>query len=303
MTNLILHHFAASPFAEKVRVAMGIKQLAWSAVDIPMVMPKPDLMPLTGGYRKTPVLQIGADVYCDTALILEELERRHPTPALFTPEVAGLAPALAVWSDTRFFEPGAGLSMGLNPDLPAAILSDRKAFFEFMDFSQLEASIPHLDDQFLSQVVLVETQLGDGRPFWLGDQVTALDVMAYFPLWMARGNVPGMAQRLSEFTATEDWCARMAAFGHGAPSALASSDALAIALAATPAHGAGVTASHTPFALDDAVAVAPTDYGAVPVTGTLITLNRSRITLRRSSDATGPVNTHFPRSGYRLSPA
>ena len=44
-------------------------------------MPKPDLMPLTGGYRKTPVLQIGADIYCDTQLIMLELERRAPRAA------------------------------------------------------------------------------------------------------------------------------------------------------------------------------------------------------------------------------
>lgn len=303
MSNLILHHFPASPFAEKVRVALGIKQLPWSAVDIPMVMPKPDLMPLTGGYRKTPVLQIGADVYCDTALILQELERRHPTPALFTPDVVGLAPALASWSDTRFFEPGAGLSMGLNPDLPEPILNDRKAFFEFMDFDELAQSVPHLYDQFLAQVTLVEAQLADGRAFWLGDQVTALDVMAYFPLWMARGNVPKIEQWLSEFSATEAWCARMAAFGHGAPQDLAAADALAIAHAARPSEGEGVIATHTGFVCDDAVTVAPTDYGAVPVTGTLITLSRTRITLRRFTDATGQVNTHFPRSGYRISAA
>ena len=29
-------------------------------------MPKPNLTALTGGYRKTPVLQIGADIYCNS---------------------------------------------------------------------------------------------------------------------------------------------------------------------------------------------------------------------------------------------
>ena len=31
-------------------------------------MPRPDLMPMTGGYRRTPVMQIGADIYCDTQM-------------------------------------------------------------------------------------------------------------------------------------------------------------------------------------------------------------------------------------------
>src|SRR5471032_1906235 len=78
MSDLILHHYPNSPFSEKVRVAFGIKQLAWKSVEIPNIMRKPDLMPLTGGYRKTPVLQIGADIYCDTQLMMLEIDKHSP---------------------------------------------------------------------------------------------------------------------------------------------------------------------------------------------------------------------------------
>ena len=71
--DLVLHHYPESPYAEKVRRILGFKGLAWKSVTIPMMMPKPDLLALTGGYRKTPVLQIGADVYCDTDLIARVL--------------------------------------------------------------------------------------------------------------------------------------------------------------------------------------------------------------------------------------
>ena len=303
MSSLILHHFDASPFAEKARLAFGIKGLPWFSVDIPMIMPKPDLMPLTGGYRKTPVFQVEAEVYCDTALILDELEQLHPTPALFPPGVAGLAPALARWSDTAFFEPGAGLSMGLNPDLPEPILADRKQFFQFMEFDQLTASIPHLFDQFFSQVALVEAQLADGRAFWLGDQVTALDVMAYFPIWMARANVPGAADLFAPFVHTERWVQRLLEFGHGSSTPLGGEEALEIARRGEPRAGRGVAQTQTGFTAYDTVTVTPTDYGAVPVSGTLITLDHRRITLRRVTDQTGPINTHFPRAGYRLASA
>jgi glutathione S-transferase len=83
MTELILHHYDRSFYSEKVRLALGLKVLSWRSVRVPVILPKPDLMPLTGGYRKTPVLQIGADVYCDTRLILRELERRHPSPSFY----------------------------------------------------------------------------------------------------------------------------------------------------------------------------------------------------------------------------
>jgi hypothetical protein len=68
MSELILHHYPTSPFAEKARLLLGFKGLSWRSVHISPVMPKPDLTALTGGYRKTPVLQIGADIYCDTSL-------------------------------------------------------------------------------------------------------------------------------------------------------------------------------------------------------------------------------------------
>ena len=82
MNNIVLHHYPASPFAEKARLMLGYKGLAWKSVFIPMVMPKPDVMALTGGYRKTPILQVGADIYCDTALIAQALDELVSAPAL-----------------------------------------------------------------------------------------------------------------------------------------------------------------------------------------------------------------------------
>ena len=100
MPELILHHYAISPFAEKMRLVLGFKGVAWRSVDIPAVMPKPDVVALTGGFRKTPLLQRGADIYCDTALIARVLEDAQPS--LF-PASAPLAPVLAQWADSTLF--------------------------------------------------------------------------------------------------------------------------------------------------------------------------------------------------------
>ena len=70
----ILYHYEASPFAELVRAAFGLKGLAWDSLMVPRILPKPDQTRLTGGYGRTPVVQIGADIYCDTAAILPALE-------------------------------------------------------------------------------------------------------------------------------------------------------------------------------------------------------------------------------------
>lgn len=72
-SEIIFHAYPQSPVAEKVRVAFGIKGLAWRSVEIPRLPPKPMLTALTGGYRRTPVMQIGADIYCDSQCIIREL--------------------------------------------------------------------------------------------------------------------------------------------------------------------------------------------------------------------------------------
>ena len=115
MTDIILHHYETSPYSEKVRLGLGLKGLAWESVEIPVIMPKPDLTALTGGYRKTPVLQIGADIYCDSQLIMRELERLHPSPS-FYPAGHGAADALAWWADAP---PPAPSSSRRAPGCPA----------------------------------------------------------------------------------------------------------------------------------------------------------------------------------------
>jgi len=170
MSQLILHHYPNSPFSEKVRVAFGIKQLAWKSVQIPVIMPKPDLMPLTGGYRKTPVLQVGADIYCDTQLIMLELEKRAPRPPLLPTNAAGEARALAMWVDRNVFWSAVGVVMGaISDQLPEAFKKDRGEFSgRQFDSDKLKAAVPIARDQTYAQFALAEHILRDGRPYLLG---------------------------------------------------------------------------------------------------------------------------------------
>ena len=300
MTLPVLHHFDASPFAEKVRIALGIKQLRWGSVQTPMIPPRPELAPLNGGYRRTPTLQIGADVYCDTRLILPELDARYPERPLAT---GGIADMLAAWSDGVFFPPGAALSMALNDGIPEPLLKDRTSMFTFMDFDELQSAPPHMFGQFAAQTALVEQQLADGRAFLAGDTVSALDASAYHPLWMVRANVPGMAPHLAPFAKVADWLSRMDAIGHGDPQDMDPADALSLAREHEPSDAHAVTDNPQNLSAGDAVTVTPTDYGTVPVSGQLLGLTLTRITLRRHDARVGRVNTHFPRAGFRLAPA
>ena len=153
MSEVILHHYPMSPYAEKARKALGIKKLAWRSVTIPVIMPKPDLMPLTGGYRKTPVMQIGADIYCDTQLILRELERRFPEPSLYKGSDAGTVNALSFYLDRTLFSPVVGLAFGLGErTLPPGFAEDRAKFSgRELDMERLKKAVPMLVDQLRPQ--------------------------------------------------------------------------------------------------------------------------------------------------------
>lgn len=300
MTRLILHHHDPSPFAEKIRLVFGIKGLAWESVQIPMIMPKPDLTALTGGYRKTPVLQIGADIYCDSAFIARELERRYPEPSLFPAGHTGLAYALGRWSDTAFFNPGAGLSMGENPDIPAPVLDDRKDFFNFMDFDRMAESIPNFYAQFQAHCQLLEDELVNAPgPYLLGAAPAWVDILAWFPVWMARGNIPRAGEVLAPFPAIAAWAEAMERIGHGERSELDARDALAVAAEAEPEPGGAVAPNpFHEFQAGDAVTITPDDYGAVPVAGRLRALDHHRVVIDRSSDELGATAIHFPRAGF-----
>src|SRR3954451_25219238 len=128
MTDIILHHYDTSPYSEKVRLGFGLKGLAWASVELPQIMPKPNLTALTGGYRKTPVLQIGADIYCDSQLIMRELERQYPTPS-FYPAGHGAADALAWGAEKTTFRPVVSIAVVKRRDaLAEGFLDDRAKF-------------------------------------------------------------------------------------------------------------------------------------------------------------------------------
>ncbi len=301
MTDLILHHFDISPFAEKVKVALGLKGLAWRSVQIPLVMPKPDLTALTGGYRKTPVMQIGADIYCDTRRIAIELETRFGGPELFPGGCMGQALALANWSDMTLFRPGAALSMGTNEGLPEDILSDRMAFFDFLEPEDLGERLPLSFAQFRAGLEQMERMLEDGRPWLLGESASWADCGCYTPVWMCRGNIANADELLGPLARLTAWEQRVAALGHGERSDIEADAALAEANASVSTVVPLVLADAWPrLSAGDSVTVYADDYGRDPVSGELLRLSHEEIAIGREDERAGRVTVHFPRAGYRV---
>lgn len=301
-SSVILHHFPASPFAEKIRLVLGFKQLSWYSVDIPMVMPKPKLTALTGGYRKTPVLQIGADIYCDTQRIARELDARFSSPALFADHSETLSMALSAWSDILFFRPGAALSMGTNPDIPDVVLDDRRAFFSFLDFDSLDRRLPHFYSQFQGHLYRVNKMLEERGPFLLGEQMGWSDILAYFPLWMGRGNIRETEQMLAPLRRLLEWEERLKRVGHGSAETISADAALEIAAGSESLAEGFIAPDAWPRGLreGDKVSVRSEDYGAEAVEGSLLRLTNDEIAIRRDDAGIGSVVVHFPRLGYEL---
>ena len=302
----ILHHYDFSPFSEKVRLAFGLKGLEWFAVDTPVAMPKPDLMPLTGGYRRAPVMQVGADIYCDTLLILREIERRHPEPSLYPGGQEGLANALSYWAERTTFVPGAALATSVIGDqIPAEFIEERKSFMNH-DFSK-EASLrerPLNLQRVHAHMAWLASMLADGRAFLLGGAPSAADLSAYHPIWFTRKNGGPTVEAALPLAPLLGWMERVAALGHGTRREMPAGEALDIAASAEP-QAPGVPADGDPSGLraGQEVVVRADDRGRDPIRGTLVGADAHEVVVRREDDRVGTVHVHFPRAGFDVVPA
>ena len=302
MSTPILHHYDVSPYAEKARLMLGFKALAWKSVVIPMVMPKPDLTCLTGGYRRTPVLQIGADIYCDTKTIAWALEKLRPRPTLFPPCSEASERALSSLGDSMFVATvtvllGAGF-------FPQAFIDDRqKMFGNAFNAEEAKLLVPTKRDQLRAALASLEQQLCDGRPFFLGDDASLADFSVYNPISFMP-LAPPTAELLSPFLRVLEWRDSMAAIGHGDRTEISAEDAIEEARRSTPASSGGVDPLEpNGYRAGDRITVMPEDYGRDPVTGELVGSDPFQISLLRNDSRVGDVVVHFPRQGYVVTPA
>ena len=306
--SIILHHYETSPFSEKIRLALRLKNLAWASVDVPVIMPKPDLMPLTGGYRRTPILQIGSDVYCDTALILRELESRFRIPSLNLPGHEGVSAMISAWTDNKWFQTSVGIIFAhLGDNMPEAFREDReKLTGRPFDTEAMAAAAPMLRDQWRAQLMWIEERLQGGTGAGAGNYIISTkpgmaDVHAHMNVWFVAHSVPDfVAECFEGAPRTKAWYERLNEATGPDPEILTPGAALEIARETGPRLVAAVADGREPQGLDvgEQIAVAPDDYGQDWVTGTLVHADAQRVIIARSTDDLDTINVHFPRAGY-----
>ena len=310
MPDIILHHFNTSPYAEKIRLILGYKNLAWKSVLVPNILPKPLYTALTGGYRRVPVMQIGADVYCDTALIAVEIERRFPAQPIMANGATAWSQPIINWHDNYLFWKVARYVIGRNADaISDDFLRDRAKMMRLdltpeanrakgvaeapYILSQLHIALGWLDDAFAA------------TGFASGNQLSYDDFALVPSLWFLTTRVsdaPAMIQ--ARFPRVAQWLKRVAAPGYGTREEISGEAALAIALASKPEALDGNTskvAEPTGIAVGDKVAVTPESFGTEAVTGIVAAISAQSVTLNWHGAEVGEVAIHFPRLGYVVS--
>jgi len=303
MAELILHHYDFSPFSEKIRLIFGIKGLSWRSVTIPSVLPKPDLVALTGGYRHTPVMQIGADVYCDTRLIADELDRRFPERPLLGPKFSGIALAVEAWAERDLFWPIARYVSGTNAEaVGPGLHADRAALRgkPTPTTERLKAVARSEYGRIEAQLPMVAAMLSDGRPFLVSDQISRADLAVYHSLWFLSAMPIDCSAMLACYPEIGSWMRRMAAVGTGVSEDMTPGAAIDIARQATPAAVRSSRPMDADPPLGSVVAVRPDDYRTEDAVGELVLADRNEWAIRRVGDRAGEVVVHFPRLGYTM---
>lgn len=306
MSDIILHHYPFSSFSEKVRAALGYKGLAWKSVEIAGLPPRPLLTPLTGGYRRAPVLQVGADIYCDTNVILPALDRLHPTKTLTPRGSEGVAQGLGFAWERQMWIPTIGVLVHyIGEHIPPEFLKDRKEGYLMLDISK-EAMAPQFGAhvQFVrAQIAWLNRALG-ARPFLFGDAPSAADLACWQTIWLLRKNCPPEVEALLGLAPLVPWYERIGAFGQGTPTPMTAEQAFEAACRAQPlpvthlhadgdggGDGGGLKAGSM-------VAVTPDDNARVSVQGRLVAAGSDEIVIHRHDPQAGDLHIHFPRLGF-----
>lgn len=311
MQPLILHHYWGSPYAEKVRAAMGYKKLRWLSHEITVVPPRPALEPVLGGFRRTPVLQIGADYVCDTRLILRVLDKIAPEPPLEGAPQDAFAELLCGWAEPRVFALFGPVRFRTHEDI-AGVLRGAVGGREFRD-DRLPFMRPVYEAERVTKIVdscrdhlrhylnVIDMQLGAGQLYLAGSRPGFADFSAYHTVWWMR-TAPALPEMFADFTRLSRWADRIVAFGHGDMATITGDETQAAAR-----NGQGRNDAVSPGfpqrddgRLGKMVEIVPDDYGRDPVSGRVVAVSDRHFTIEREAEGIGTVRVHFPSLGYEI---
>ncbi|MBW4934009.1 glutathione S-transferase family protein [Marinobacter sp. F4206] len=304
MSDLVLFHYPMSPFSEKIRAMLGYANLSWFSVKVSEMPPRPELNVLAGGYRKIPVAQLGADIFCDTRTIAAEIARLADTPELILDQQPDDVQAFVETVDLDIFM--ACVIAASDGRLLRKLIRETSLIHAFRFLkdrismgkqSRIKAVRgAEAKDKVIAHIADLERRLD--QDFLFGTQPCIADFSAYHGLWF----VCELAGKpwLRDYPKVASWMSRMKAFGHGTSRDLSSDEAIERARTSEPRE---LPTGADNDLLGSTVSVAPTDYGRDPVTGTLVHAGAHEAILAREVPEAGRLHVHFPKQGFFIKPA
>lgn len=303
---IILHHYENSPYAEKVRLMFGLTNQPWQSLISPVWPPRPNVDPLAGGYRRIPVAQMGADIFCDTAIIAEEIADLGNYSLLDPRNITGEARSLMEEAEAAVFLSAitsvaphrllTTIFLKFGPVKGYQFIQDRKSMMS--SGTTRAPGGPKAKAIFKAFLEKLEAHLTQHE--WLaGEEPSLADLAAYHPLWLHQNTD---RRPLKASAPVLGWFKAVDALGHGQRRDIDQAMAFAAARSNDP-RALPDSVADLPQSIGASVNVAPEDYGAEPVSGTLAALTENRIVLARETVDFGTLHVHFPRKNYSITPA
>ena len=300
-TALILHQYDVSPFSQKAQKMMGLKGLSWQSVEMPMIAPKPHVEALTGGYRGTPVLQIGRDVFVDNWMIARALDELDASAPAINAQGGLRDAALYAWGE-RLFTPLLHAALAAyQSEWDADFLADRKQVFPDVDFYTLDVSDPDRRSQVRAYLGTVEAQLNMGQDFLGGAQADSWDIHVWGMVWMIHSALPALMPIVETFPQLTDWYERVSALGTGDREDKAI-DVAWRALRGGPTRPVPDTPDHEPLApsVGEVVDISAGSADRGSASGRLLAVDHEQVVLGVEPITGEEAQVWFPRFGYHL---
>ena len=302
----IFHHYPQSPIAEKIRITFGIMGMEWQSVQIPRIPPKPLLMPLTGGYRRTPVLQLGADIFCDSQTIAWQLGLQNSNAPAYQLSNKSLELILGSFGEAILFSLSVRVvlttSMGKAPE---EFIKDRGSlYFEpGWTVEEMKNSLPSILLQLQAAFDLINHHLLENGPFINGDIPSYSDAVVQHCVWFLCGRWEGGIDFIKPFDAVCKQREAISSLGHGISHDISAEQALETATKNIPNAPMGINCKFTGgLRRGQRVKIRPNGRTSDPdVIGALRYLDETVIIIDYEHEETGQVAIHFPVLGYQIS--
>lgn len=292
-------------------------------------MPRPDIANLGLAYRRIPIMAFGRDIFLDTRIILDRLEK---LPNVSTPPIGATTPDQIAMQ--RFFydyttDYGifrwlalALITSDLDISRDQTFLEDRKDYCGVENLVEGDPKVVHAEAlrEFSGMFAFYEKLMGDGREWIFKTDTPGLgDIEAIWPMFMVSGMdglLPTDKFSAKVFPKVYSWIDRFKAAvtaaeeKQGKQLVVEADEAQKIVTGAAY-HDKELDVDETDFDAKamglkkgDNVTVGPTDFGLTKRDkGTLVGLNEEEVVIETKTSTGGTIRAHAPRHSFRIAKA